>query len=109
MPVDTSHLWKQIRLGEDTDLELKEVQFQGRRISAPHCRDLADEFAAFANARGGSLVLGVADDRTPQVLTPEQLDMSMDVVSAICADSIEPALDYDAYRVPCREGGAWHA
>lgn len=75
MPVDTSHLWKQIRLGEDTDLELKEVQFQGRRISAPHRRDLADEFAAFANARGGSLVLGVADDRTPQVLTPEQLDM----------------------------------
>ena len=105
MPVDTSHLWNQIRLGEDTDLELEEVQFQGRRISASHRRDLADEFAAFANARGGSLVLGVADNRTPQVLTPEQLDMSMDVVSAICADSIEPALDYDAYRVPCREGG----
>ena len=29
MPIDASHLWRQIALGEDTELELKEARFRG--------------------------------------------------------------------------------
>ena len=64
MPTDTSRLWEQVALGEDTDLELKEARFRGNRVSGPRRDDLADELAAFANARGGRLVLGVSDEPT---------------------------------------------
>ena len=50
MPIDTARFWEQVRLGEDSDLELKEVGFLGQRISAPHRDSLADELAAFANS-----------------------------------------------------------
>lgn len=61
-----------MRLGEDSQLELKEVRFKGGRLDAPKPDDIADELAAFANAGGGRLVLGVSDDRKPQELTPAQ-------------------------------------
>ena len=100
MPVHASRLWEQIRLGEDSDLELKEVQFRGGRVSAPRRDDLADELAAFANAAGGRLVLGVSDDREPQSLDPMQLDALANLVSEVCSDSIKPALDFSIHRVP---------
>ena len=109
MSVDSLGLWQQIGLGEDSGLELKEVQIRGNRVSAPRRDGLADEFAAFANADGGRLVLGVADDREPQALKPEQLDALADYVTEICTDSIEPPMDFSIYRVPllttAEEGG----
>ena len=53
MAVHASRLWEQIRFGEDSDLELKEIQFRGDRVSAPRRDDLADKLAAFANPAGG--------------------------------------------------------
>ena len=35
MPVDTTRLWEQVALGEDTDLELKEARFRGDRVAGP--------------------------------------------------------------------------
>ena len=100
MSVDASRLWEQIRLGEDSELELMEVQFRGNRVSAPRRDDLADELAAFANAAGGRLVLGVSDEREPQSLDPAQLDALANLVSEICSDSIKPPLDFSIHRVP---------
>ncbi len=54
-----SELLEKIRLGEDNFLELKEVRFAGGKIRGPEQNDLADELAAFANSRGGVLLLGV--------------------------------------------------
>ena len=108
MPIDASRLWEQVRLGEDSELELKEARFRGTRVSAPRRDDLADEFVAFANSAGGRLVLGVSDDRKPQSLAPEQLDALASRVGEICSDSIEPPLDFSIYRVPApppAEGG----
>lgn len=107
MPVDASGFWERVRLGEDTALELKEVRFKGRWVQAPRRDDLADELAAFANAQGGRLALGVSHDREPQSLDPDQLDALARVVSEICMDSIKPPLFFNIYRVPSpgAEGG----
>ena len=87
MPIDTTSFWEQVCLGEDSDLELKEVQFRGKRISAPRRENLADELAAFANSGGGRLVLGISDERQPQSLEPKQLDALVKLVTDICSDS----------------------
>ena len=105
MRVDSEELWAAVRLGEDSGLELKEVAFRGKRVSAPSRDSLADELAAFANARGGRLVLGVRDDRTPQPLQPGELDVLLDFVKEICESSIKPQLEFHAHRVPVPSPG----
>ena len=60
-------LLEKIHLGEDSFLELKEVRISGKRITAPHRDSLADELAAFANAKGGVCVLGV-DDTSREIM-----------------------------------------
>ena len=105
MSVDAPRFWEQVRLGEDSGLELKEAQFRGRRVSAPRRADLADELAAFANSRGGRLVLGVSDDRKPQAPDPTQLDVLAKFVTEICEDLIKPRLDFSICRVPALAGG----
>ena len=100
MLIDAPLFWEQIRLGEDSGLELKEARFQGDRVSAPHRDGLADGFAAFANSSGGRVVLGVTDDRKPQPFTSAQLDLLANLVTEICSDSIEPSIEFSIYRVP---------
>ena len=104
---DEPALWEAVRLGEDSRLELKEVTIRGKRLTAPRPDDIADEIAAFANANGGRLVLGVTDQRTPQALVPAELDVLMAAVRDICADKIKPPVEYEAHRVavPAQTGG----
>ena len=65
---DVNHigdLAKYIRLGEDSTLELERIVLAGCRVTSPSRNDFADELAALANARGGTVVLGLgADDKT---------------------------------------------
>ena len=89
---DEPAFWEAVRLGEDSRLELKEVTIKGKRLAAPRPDDIADEIAAFANANGGRLLLGVTDQRTPQTLSPKDLDVVMNAVNDICADKIKPVL-----------------
>ncbi|MFN8526896.1 MAG: ATP-binding protein [Chloroflexota bacterium] len=87
-------LARRIRLGEDSELELKRVLLAGARVTAPTRSDLADELAAFANGRGGTLVLGVADTTREIVGIPLQhLDAVEGWVREICNDSVQPSLD----------------
>lgn len=87
-------LMERIALGEDSTLELKGVEVRGSRVVAPHADGLADELAAMANARGGTLVLGV-DDATRAVvgIDPAHLDMVEAWITAICLDRIKPPLE----------------
>ena len=84
-------LLAQIRLGEDTRLELKAVMFRGTRVSGPHPDGLADEIAAFANSSGGVLVLGI-DERTrrPHGMSIEELTILEHWLLGICSDRIKP-------------------
>ena len=86
-----SELLEKIRLGEDSFLELKELRFAGGRIRGPTQDDLADELAAFANSRGGVLLLGV-HDRTREVLgiPIDRLDAAEALVRQACEDSMKP-------------------
>ena len=85
-----------IRLGEDSSLELKELTVSRGRITGPRRDQLADELAAFANANGGTLVLGV-EDRTRRVtgIPFPFLDAAERFVADIAQDSITPPLVAD--------------
>jgi hypothetical protein len=86
---------QRIRLGEDSTLELKHVKVRaGGKSFEPHADGLSDELAAFANASGGTLILGV-DDKTKEVsgIQVEQLDAVESWLTAICSDRIRPPLD----------------
>ena len=86
-----SELLEKIRLGEDNFLELKEVRFAGGRIRGPKQDNLADELAAFANSRGGVLLLGVHDETREVVGIPvERLDAAEALVRQACEDSMRP-------------------
>ena len=93
-------LARRIRLGEDSTLELKRVVLSGDRVTSPHRGEFADELAAFANSRGGTLVLGV-DDATREVLgiPLEGLDAVEGWVREICNDSVNPVLSVDIRKL----------
>src|SRR5680860_626382 len=107
----TKELLDKIRLGEDSFLELKEVRFAGERVNAPHRDSVADELAAFANARGGVFVLGVDDASREIIGIPvERLDTVERFVFEVCAQAIDPPLAPGIERVwrsiPGAKGGS---
>jgi len=93
-------LLRHIRLGEDTSLELKAVQFRGERVSDPRRDDLADELAAIANTHDGVLVLGV-DDKSREVLgiPIDRLEAVERLVYEICNESIKPPVLFRSFRM----------
>ena len=99
MANDVGELTGRIRLGEDSALELKRVMLAGSRVDGPSRHDFADELAAFANTRGGTVVLGV-DDRTREIegIPLAGLGAVEGWVREICNDSIKPALHADIYK-----------
>ena len=100
-------LSRRIRLGEDSTLELKRVVLAGERVSDPKRNDMADELAALANARGGTVILGV-DDRSREVLgiALRDLDAVERWAREICNASVKPALNADIRKLelPARNG-----
>jgi ATP-dependent DNA helicase RecG len=89
-----SDLLKQIALGEDSVLELKAVEFSGKKVTGPHKDGMADELAAMANTASGIIALGV-DDKTKEIrgIPPEKLGIVEGWLRSICNDSIDPPLD----------------
>ena len=79
-----TELTEKIDLGEDSTIELKRA--------LPHRDDLADEIAAFANAIGGVILIGVDDDRTIVGLDRQELELAEATVVQICRDSIDPVV-----------------
>ena len=105
--MDYERLVRQIRLGEDSTLELKRILLAGNKVKDPRRDDFADELAAMANRKGGTLVLGV-DDKSREVLgiPLEGIDGVEAWVREICNDSIKPQLDADINKIelPDSEG-----
>ena len=77
-----SELIEKIQLGEDSTIEFK------RQLPRRDC--LADEIAAFANARGGVILIGVEDHGNIVGIDQKNLDQTEKTVVEVCRDSIEP-------------------
>ena len=110
--IDTTDLIReliyQIRLGEDSAYEFKSIAIKGDKVTAPHRDSVADELAAFANANGGILVLGVAD-KTREVEGIPQADLdTVDKWLSNIATAIDPALYIETrlVEIPNRQGEA---
>jgi len=99
--MDSISLMNKIRGGEDSTLELKRIIWRGAgKINEPHPDSLADELAAFANAKGGLLVLGV-DDKTREVfgIETKDLDAVEQWLGALARDKINPPLQFYTHHV----------
>ena len=81
---------RQLRLGEDSGWEFKQIEFSGNRPKSPRRDDLADEIAAFANSDGGVLLCGVTDPGVVQGMTRAQMDAMERLIVDICTDAIKP-------------------
>ena len=83
---------RQLRLGEDSHWEFKQIEFAGNHPKSPSRHDLADEIAAFGNTDGGILLCGVTDGGDVQDLSREQMDELERLLVDICADAIKPPI-----------------
>lgn len=89
---------RQLRLGEDSRWEFKEVEFAGNQPRNPHRNDWADEIAAFANANGGVLLCGVTDAGEVHGMSREQLVALDSFLVEVSSDSIKPAVRIRTYH-----------
>ena len=94
---DIPTLMAEIKAGEDTLLELKEVVFQGDRVRFAReegraQRTLAEVFASMANTEGGVVVFGVNDDREPVGMPEEKKPVLEHWVVNACRDLTRPPL-----------------
>ena len=96
-------LLRQIELGEDSRLELKEAFFRKGRVQAPGRDAVADELAAFGNSSGGTLVFSVSDGGDVRSLTRAEFDALEAFVGEICSDSIKPPLHFTTRRLALSE------
>ena len=92
MSYSTEDILRQLRAGEDSAWEFKQIVFTGNRPSGPSRDDWADEIAAFANARGGVLLCGVTDDGEAQGMSREQIVALDALLVEVSTDSIKPAV-----------------
>ena len=81
---------RQMRLGEDSHWEFKEIEFAGNFPRSSRRGDLADELAAFANTDGGVVLCGVTDSGDVQGMSREQMDALEQLVVEVCTDMINP-------------------
>jgi hypothetical protein len=98
-----------LRLGEDSQTELKRLVWRGHgKVAEPHPDGLSDELAAMANAEGGMLVLGI-DDRTREVLgiAAEDLDAAERWLVSICTDRIVLPLNVNTVLVVSVPRSLW--
>ena len=98
MTVRDEDIRQQLRLGEDSRWEFKEVEFSGNTPISPRRDDLADELAAFANAEGGVLLCGVSDDGTILGMPREQMAALDHLLVELSTDAIEPPLRIDVHH-----------
>jgi predicted HTH transcriptional regulator len=99
-------LLRQIRLGEDSLLECKQVFFRHDKIQGPAAEKMADEIAAMSNAAGGVIVLGV-DDKTRDIVGIEapKLELTETWLREIMETRLEPPLQaYTLRRIELPDG-----
>lgn len=98
MTFDENEIRQRLRLGEDSRTEFKEFEFRGNRPVRPERRSIADELAAFANARGGVMFCGVTDSGQIQGMTRGEMDALEEFVVNLCTDTVRPSIEVTTFR-----------
>ncbi len=83
---------RQLRLGEDSRWEFKQIEFNGNTPTSPRRNELADELGAFANSSGGIMLCGVTDDGTVQGMSRERMAALDKLLVEVCTDTLDPPL-----------------
>lgn len=84
MTIPDQTIRRQLDLGEDSRWEFKQIEFRGDTPISLHRDDLADELGAFANADGGVLLCGVADDGAIAGMSrPQMAELLVTIVDII--------------------------
>jgi ATP-dependent DNA helicase RecG len=95
-------LIRQISLGEDSSLELKDLRFKGAQVNEPHRNTMPDEMVAMANTSTGVFILGVDEETRSIVGIPEEkLDAVETWIRGIANDLITPRIDMPDTKIPC--------
>ena len=97
-------LRRQLRLGEDSHWEFKQIEFAGNVPKSPRREELADEFAAFANTDGGVVLCGVTDSGEVQGMSRAQMDALERLLVELCTDVIKPPIRPTILRREVEEG-----
>ena len=79
-----TELIEKIMSGEDSTIEFKREM--------PHKDSIADEISAFANSKGGVILIGIDDYKEIVGIELQELDSVEKTVVEICNDSIEPTV-----------------
>ena len=93
-----------LRSGEDSGWEFKQVEFAGDRPKRPTRSDWADEIAAFANAAGGVVLAGVADDGTAIGMSRAQIANLNSLLVEVSTDTIKPPVRIRIYHKELSDG-----
>ena len=90
MRLTVDEIESQLRSGEDSDWEFKQVEFVGDQPKQPTRDKWVDEIAAFANTTGGVLLASVGDDGSVIGMSRTQISNLDTLLVEICTDTIKP-------------------
>ena len=96
--IQDEEIRRQLRLGEDSRREFKQIEFSGNVPTNPHRNSLADELGAFANADGGMLLCGVSDDGAIQGMSRAQLEALDRLLVEVSTSTLEPSLRVNVHH-----------
>jgi len=82
--METLELIERISQGEDSYTQFK--------VQAVSSKDLAKEFVAFANAEGGILIFGVADDGEIKGLGTDEIESLGQLIGNVANDLVKPPI-----------------
>lgn len=103
---DVDEILAQLRAGEDSLSEFKEVRIDRHGKFALKADAIAGEMVAFANAEGGCIFLGVDDHGLARGIARERKDDLILWIVSVARDSCDPPIDptIRAVDVPGYEG-----
>ena len=99
MKYNVEEIESRLRAGENSGWEFKQVEFAGDRPKRPTCNDWADEIAAFANAAGGVVLAGVADDSSVIGMSRAQIVYLDSLLVEVSTDTIKPPVRISTHHM----------
>ncbi len=104
MRYSVEEIERQLRSGEDSRWEFKQVEFSGDRPKGPTRDDWANEIAAFANATGGILLAGVSDEGHAIGMSRTQITNLDSLLVELSTDTIKPAIRIHTHHIELPNG-----